>query len=170
MITKWIIPKKAFQSSFAELARDGKNGTEGIALWLGTCDMSIAIVTHVGLLRGKGIIRRPNLLQIDAAVFNVVTDVAVKLGIYLIGQIHSHGPGVGTFLSRPDRTMGVLSPGYLSSVCPDYGLRRHMSPNDCGFYFYNAAKGFVQLSVNAIKEKIELSRKNVTVLEIKNND
>src|SRR3546814_14287864 len=85
----WTLPASAFELSLSEMARDGMRGNEGIALWLGRRRGQVNEVSHVIALRGKGIARRPNVLIITPELMNEVTDVAVDLGMTLIGQVHS---------------------------------------------------------------------------------
>ncbi|MER3406785.1 MAG: hypothetical protein C4289_17785, partial [Chloroflexota bacterium] len=82
-----------------------------------------AEITHVVGLRGPGVIKRPDFLRIEPWLLNDVTDLAIDLGVVLVGQVHTHGPGYGTDLSMTDRTYGIAVPFYISVVAPDYGLR-----------------------------------------------
>jgi len=123
-VNRWVVPASAIEASFTEMRADGVvRGTEGIALWLGQRDDD-AVITHVVLLRGPGIVREPDFVQISDALLNDVTDEAIRVGAQLVGQVHAHGPLASTNLSWIDETGGVRVPFYLSVVAPDYGAGR----------------------------------------------
>lgn len=155
-VDEWRLSSEAITTSFEELARDGLAGNEGVALWLGRRHEGRADVTHVVLLRGSRIIRRPDLIDIHASLFNDVADVGISLGIRLIGQIHSHGPQVGTDLSWTDRTRGLQVPFYLSVVAPDYGLRANGGLAGCGVHVFEAARGYRRLGVEEVSRRVQV--------------
>jgi proteasome lid subunit RPN8/RPN11 len=121
-IESWHIPEMVIAEALAEMAIDGREGNEGIALFLGRDDDGAAEVTHLVKLRGVGLEKYPDQINIHSSLLNEVTDVAVSSGVRLVGQVHSHGPGYGVGLSYTDRTYGVQTPYYLSLVAPDYAL------------------------------------------------
>lgn len=147
-VHRWHLPDSAFALSLAELAMDGRAGNEGIALWLGQRDAGTAVITHVVALRGPGVIKRPALVHIEPWLLNDVTDVAIAHGLTLVGQIHSHGPGLPTELSYTDCQGGLAVPHYLSVVAPDYALRRGIRIEDCGLYEFVPKRGYEQLDVS----------------------
>lgn len=155
-IESWEISSSAWQASFLEMSRDGRAGNEGVALWLGRRRDATAVVTHVLALRGKGIIRRPGLLLISAEIVNEATDVALELGVRLVGQIHSHGRGYGTNLSPTDLKYGISVPHYLSLVAPDYALRPNTRPEDCGVHVFMPKAGFKRLAAHEVTTKLRL--------------
>jgi hypothetical protein len=132
----WRLPPQTFGLSFAEMARDGVHGNEGVALWLGRREEAVVAVTHVLALRGPGVIRRPDYLSISAELMNDVTDVAIDQEAYLIGQIHSHPLGYGVDLSQADKRYGISVPGYLSVVAPDFAQRPDTPVAACGFHIF----------------------------------
>lgn len=142
---KWVLPEFAWEQSIADMALDGRIPREGVAMWLGTHEGSIAEIKQVILLRGPGVIKRPYHLAISDELMNDVTDVAIEEGLVLIGQIHSHGPLAGTDLSWPDRNLGLNSPGYLSLVAPDFALRPQTRLEDCGVHIFEANSGWRRL-------------------------
>lgn len=144
-IDTWRIPELVLTESFREMSRDGQQGNEGTALWLGRRDKGHAEVTHVVTLRGPDVVKRPDLLMIEPALVNEVTDLAIDLGTALIGQIHSHGKLYGTDLSYSDRTFGITVPYFLSLVAPDYALRPQLRLNECGVHVFEPGSGFRRL-------------------------
>lgn len=155
-VKRWLIPEGAFTLSLQEMALDGHRGNEGIALWLGRRTADEAAVSHVAVLRGKGVQRYPALLNVGTAIMNAVTLVAVERGISLVGQVHSHGPGYGTDLSPTDRRMGIGVNGYLSLVAPDYALRSDTQLRDCGIHVFEAGRGFRRLHGSELESRIVL--------------
>jgi hypothetical protein len=121
-IETWEIPETAIADTLEEMAIDGRDGNEGVVLFLGRDRGAVAEVTHLVKLRGPGIEKYPWRINIDAALINDVTDVAIENKVRLIGQVHSHGPGYGLDLSPTDKAYGIRTPYYLSLVAPDYAL------------------------------------------------
>lgn len=155
-VGQWRLPTAAFSVSLEEMASDGAMGNEGVALWLGRRDSGIATITHVVALRGPGVIKRPALIDITAALFDDVTDVAIGLGVSLIGQIHSHGPWHGVDLSETDRTRGIGVPGYLSLVAPAYACSPGTDLRDCGVHVFVAQTRYVRLSSAEAVRRVRL--------------
>ena len=153
-VEKWFIPQQAIALSFEEMARDGSRGNEGIALWLGGRDRGQATVSHVVALRGSGIVRHPDFLSISPDVMNEVTDLAIRLQVVLVGQIHSHGPSYGIDLSPTDRLYGVAIPYFLSVVAPDYGLRPTEGVAECGVHVYEPKRGYRRLGIREVTRRI----------------
>ncbi len=80
----WHIPDSAFALSLSEMARDGRAGNEGVALWFGQREAGEATITHVVALRGPGVIKRPAFLRIEPWLLNEVTDVAIAHNVTLV--------------------------------------------------------------------------------------
>jgi hypothetical protein len=152
----WRIGKHVFQESLAEMGRDGAQGNEGVAMWLGHHEDAIAVVTHVGILRGPHVRKAPALLMIDSELINDLTDLAMESGVRLIGQIHSHGPLYGTHLSETDRRYGVAVPGMLSLVAPDYGLRAGTRLDECGIHIFRPGNGWLRFTTAEVQERLSL--------------
>jgi hypothetical protein len=155
-IERWRIPENAMSASLFEMACDGKEGREGIALWLGKRDEGIVEVSHVFFLRGKGVVKQPDLLIVSRDLMNEVADKAIELRLALIGQIHSHGEGYSTNLSVTDRRYGVAVPFYLSVVAPDYALRPDTNITECGVHVFDRQRGYRRLSAAEISEQVEI--------------
>jgi hypothetical protein len=151
----WRIPERAVAGSLAELARDGREGMEGIALWLGRRRDGDAEVTHLVALRGPGVTKRPDLLRIEPWLLNDVTDVAIDLGVSLVGQIHSHGRA-WVDLSWTDRADGVAVPHYLSVVAPWFGLRPGTRLVDCGVHVFEPSQGWRRLPASEVEVRLRV--------------
>jgi hypothetical protein len=155
-VDRWRIPQPAFRESLKEMARDGEVGNEGVMLWLGRRDGTLVEVTHPVALRGPGVVKKPNYLVIEPELINEVTDLGVRLGAYLVGQIHSHGSGDFVDLSKTDRLYGFHAPFYLSFVAPEYALNPKTGITDCGVHVYEPEAGYRRLSRQEVSRKIDL--------------
>lgn len=156
-IKTWEIPESAFLSSINEMATDGREGNEGIALWLGKRQRGIAKITSVVALRGDGIIKEPDRIVIQSGLLNDVADLAIELNLSLIGQMHSHGPGYSVNLSPTDRAYGIAVPYYLSIVCPDYALRQNTRITECGVHVFESKEGFRSISQTETEQRIKIT-------------
>lgn len=153
-IENWIIPEFTLTESIREMAQDGKKRHEGIVLWLGKRAEGKAKISHLVLLRGKGIIKESNFLRIESWLLNEVTDITINLGVAIIGQIHSHGTKYGTNLSFSDRKYGIAVPYYLSIVAPSFAMRKGTHIADCGIHVFEPDIGYRRLSITEIKKRI----------------
>jgi len=155
-VETWSIPESAFADSLREMALDGVNGNEGIVLWLGRRSNRQAQVTHLVALRGAAVIKEPAFLRIEPSLLNEVTEHTIRLGVALLGQIHSHGPFHGTNLSTTDRRYGLAVPHYLSIVAPDYALRSDTKIGECGFFVFEKGTGYIKLSPADVSRRIQI--------------
>ncbi len=155
-IARWLLPEDAFRRSLIEMSRDGADGNEGIGLWLGQRRDGSAEITHLALLRGPGVVKRPAFIRLDAGLLNDLTDVTIELGVALVGQIHTHGPGWPLDLSPTDRTYGPAVPWYLSVVAPDYAARPDINFEECAVHVFEPGSGYRRLSVGETSERVQL--------------
>lgn len=139
---RWVIGQHVWSQSLADMALDGAQHREGVALWLGQADDDIAIARQCVLLRGPGVTKRHNQLSISAGLMNDVTLAAMELDMILIGQVHSHGPFAGTDLSYPDRYLGITEPGYLSLVAPNFAQDPETLLAQCGVHVHEGRSGW----------------------------
>lgn len=163
-VLRWSLPEAALRASMTEMFRDGAHGNEGVAMWLGRRSGGCAYVSHVVALRGRGVIKRPAQLVIQESVFAAITGVAIDLGVSLVGQIHSHGPGYGVDLSPTDRMYGVAVPYYLSLVAPDYAMRPNTPLAACGVHVLQPGQGFRRLTAPEIKTRFHLTQESIPPL------
>ncbi len=155
-IDTWTLPVSALENAFAEMAIDGREGNEGVTLWLGKRGNGRAEITHSVVLRGSGVIKRPAYLNIEPYLLNDVADLAIERDLSLVGQIHSHGHGYSTDLSHTDRNYGIRVPYYLSLVAPDYAMNPGTPVTDCGVHIYEQELGFRRFSPAEIDSRIKL--------------
>jgi hypothetical protein len=155
-VKEWCFSDTVLPDSIGEMAEDGFSGNEGVVLWLGHRHRGKAEVTHLVALQGSGVTKLPDFLHIDASLLNDVTDIAIDLGVCLIGQIHSHGQLHGTSLSFTDITCGIAVPFYLSVVAPDYALRPATAWKDCGVHVFESVTGYRRFSPAEIGRRIHV--------------
>src|SRR5579864_3884980 len=160
----WLIGRRVFEESLAEMARDGADGNEGVAMWLGRYNGPTSIITHLGILRGPHVQKRPDLLMIGSELINDLTDLALENGVRLIGQIHSHGPRFGTDLSLTDRRYGIAVPGLLSLVAPGYALREETTIAECGVHIFQRGVGWRRLPPAEVQSRMSLSDEGTAVI------
>jgi hypothetical protein len=154
-IETWRIPEMAITDALEEMATDGREGNEGIVLFLGRDRDTVAEVTHLVKLRGLSLEKYPARINIDAALLNDVTDVAIGNKVRLIGQVHSHGPGFGLDLSPTDRAYGIRTPYYLSLVAPDYALSAAPLKR-WGVHVFMENQGWVRLSPSEAERRLQV--------------
>lgn len=160
VVEQWHLPESVLRESITEMSQDGSRGNEGVVLWLGRRKNREARITHLVALRGPQVIKRPAQLIIHQSLFAEVTDLAIELGVSLIGQIHSHGPGYGTDLSATDRMYGVAVPYYLSLVAPDYAMRSSISLLECGVHVLEPGRGFRCLASTEVCTRVMLTQES----------
>jgi len=153
---KWIFPQGAIELAFAEVARNGMRGEEGIALWLGARHDHSMLITHVVHLHMKNVVRDRLHIQLDTSVMSDVMDVCISAGRTLVAQIHGH-PGTFTDLSVVDLAGGIEVPGYLSIVAPYYGTRYDATMQTCGVHVCEPAAGYRRLSPAEQAERLVIS-------------
>lgn len=159
-VKTWVIPHDALTASYSEMASDGRNDREGIALWAGhRDDLAAEIrVTRVVLLRGRGITRARGFIRIRPELINEVTDLLSDRGDenYLVGQIHGHPPCSSTDLSPTDIEFGIRSPAYLSVVAPAYGMLG-VNMRSCGLHVFVPERGWQRLAVDEVGTRIRVA-------------
>jgi hypothetical protein len=150
---RWLLADGLFDAVLRELSIDGLRHREGVAFFLGHHVGPEAHVTHLIALRGERLVKREDHLCIPAALMNEVTDHAIAQAGVLLGQVHSHGPGYGVDLSYPDHYFGIRAPGFLSLVCPDFGLHSETCLEDCGVHVFDAPRGFRRMRTGEIRQR-----------------
>jgi hypothetical protein len=152
----WHLPDGLLDASISIMKPHGEQGNEGLALWLGTIDdEERAIVSHVVALHGSGFATSPLHMRLSLRAMAALTEMADRLGVYLLGQIHSH-PGSFTELSEVDKECGMRTNDFLSVVCPHYAQRTDTTLDDCGIHVFENG-GFRRLNA------IEVTRRLICV-------
>jgi hypothetical protein len=159
---RWTVPNDLLESSLAIMKPSGAQGNEGLALWFGTCNQRHVQVTHAVEVSGPGFRSRPLYLSLSLATMSSLTSLAAELGVYLVGQIHSH-PGQLLDLSELDEVRGIRAPDYLSAVCPHYAQQPQVDWMDCGIHVYEG-DGYRRLSDGEIERRITVWSESVVLV------
>lgn len=151
-ISEWRVPSSLLSKSLVEMRTDGNDGNEGICLWLGLRyeEKETAEISHVVRLRGPGVSKKPDQIQIHPELIRDVHYAAQKLDRILVGQIHSHGTAYGIGLSSVDIEYGISVPYYLSVVAPHYALRPKTEWKHCGVHVYVPQRGYLRVPSSKI--------------------
>lgn len=162
--TTWTLPSDLLNESVNVMRPHGRVGNEGLALWLGKADANRVTVTHLVSLRGAGFRTSPLQLRLSWNAMSQLTDLADKLGTYLVGQIHSH-PGRFIDLSDVDQEYGIRCQDYLSVVCPHYAQRDVSRIQECGVHLFD--KGFYRrFGAAEVQRRINVTVATVDILEL----
>ena len=156
MPERWVLPGFVWQQSLDDMAFDGAKRCEGVALWLCRHRDGVATISTCVLLRGPGVVKRPNHLSISAGLMNRVTMAALELDLFLIGQVHSHSPYASTDLSYPDRYLGITERGYLSLVAPDFAQNPATRLAHCGVHVHEGETGWRRMVAAEISSRFDL--------------
>jgi proteasome lid subunit RPN8/RPN11 len=133
--TTWTLPNNLLDQSLRIMRPHGVRGCEGLALWFGNELEDRVHITHVVEPYGPGFSTSPYHMELSVRAMATLTDLAEKLNVFLVGQIHSH-PGTFIDLSGVDEREGIRVPGYLSLVCPHYGQIRRLKLENCGVHVF----------------------------------
>jgi hypothetical protein len=150
---RWLLADGLFDAVLQELAIDGLCGQEGVAFLLGRHQGIEGHITQLIVLRGAKLVKREDHLHIPSALMNEVTDHVIAHDGVLLGQVHSHGPSYGVDLSYADHYYGIRAPGFLSLVCPDFGLTPGTRLEDCGVYVFEAPKGYRRMQMPEVAKR-----------------
>ncbi len=166
MPIQWKLPRDLISASIQIMAPHGRRGNEGLSLWLGSESGGCVSVTHMVELRGPGFRTAPQQLRISLAGMSALTDLADRLNVYLVGQIHSH-PGGFVDLSQVDKVHGIRVPDYLSLVCPHYAQVADTRLDHCGVHVFERG-GYRRMEREEAERRIAASSLSVSrlVLEV----
>ena len=164
----WYLPKDLLGTSIDIMRPHGARGNEGLALWLGTSDDAQRVtVTHAIEVYGSGFVTAPLQMRLSLRAMATLTDLADRLGRYLVGQIHSH-PENFTDLSVVDKELGIRVPDYLSVVCPYYAQRSDVTLSDCGLHMFEGRK-YRRLSYAEISRQVVQTDERVNIVRCEVN-
>lgn len=152
-VERWEVPEQLIQASIQEMAADGRNGCEGIVLWLGKVSGGVASIKHLVGLTGPLIVKLPDHLRVDPDLFCRVAEFSEARELTLVGQIHSH-PGTYVDLSYADIKYGIAAPYYLSVVAPHYAQDARADWGECGVHMFEPKRGFRRLGANEVGKRI----------------
>ena len=159
----WLLPANLLTESIAVMRPHGAKGSEGLALWLGTAQGSRIEVTHLVEVFGPGFVTTPLYMNLSLRAMSALTDLADRLGTYLVGQIHSH-PENFLDLSDLDIRQGIRIPDYLSLVCPYYAQRPLNDYANCGVHVFEGLR-YRRLSQTEISKRLLVGNASVTKIK-----
>lgn len=117
----------------AHLRAVGKDGHEGMALWLGVQDGHEFMVSKTLVPKQRHIRNADGVcVVIDADELHRLNVLLYKEGLTLLGQIHSH-PGCAYHSDTDDRYAIATTVGCLSLVVPDFARAPFRIPS-CATY------------------------------------
>ncbi len=158
----WVLPANLLSESIVVMRPQGLVGNEGLALWFGNAVGARANVTHVVEVSGPGFRTTPLYMSLSLRAMASLTDLAEKLGTFLIGQVHSH-PERFLDLSELDRVHGIRSADYLSVVCPHYAQRNLSGFGDCGVHVFENRR-YRRMSPDEISRRLVVCDERVTTI------
>lgn len=155
-VDRWLLPASILSHSIKEMGADGQRGFEGTCFWLGQRIDMEARVSHLALLRGKGVLKSPYNVTVTAELMRDLHSQALSLDLILLAQIHSHAAECGVDMSVTDHTYGISVPFFLSVICPNLAQDPATSILDCGVHICLPNVGYVRLARHEIEQRIHL--------------
>lgn len=127
------------------LAPETSWGHEGIAYLMGQTNGETTLA--VGAIRPQAKTTEGSF-EVDITAMARVVRAAVKHGLEVIGQVHTH-PGQAYHSAGDETGARIAYSGYISIVLPEYG-RRLPSLSDAAVYMFQAGLGFVTIDPECI--------------------
>jgi len=170
MTTHWALPENLLPSSVEIMRRPGSFGNEGLVLWLGRrrADATTVEVTHIVEVHGPGLKTSPLHLSLSHAALNALDELAESLGVYLVGQIHSH-PRTFTDLSDLDKISGIRVQDFVSVVCPHYAQQRRTAWAECGIHLFDAGC-YRRLGAGDVRQRVTTTKHTAPVVQLEVDD
>lgn len=144
-IQRVFVPKSLAEAAHEHFRRVGKDGVEGMALWVGHREGREVQVVETVIPAQRGI-RSP-----DGVGVTVDGDELFRLNVHLhehrlglVAQLHSH-PGDAYHSDTDDAFPIATTAGAFSIVVPDYASRP-FSLKRCAIYRLFPQQGWVELS------------------------
>ena len=148
-IDAWRLPLAAVAATLSSVVGAGRRGDEAGVFWLGHRD-TVAAITAVVSLRGRGVTESPGRWQVSSAVYGVVSRLARTHDLTLLATAHTHGRGIPVAMSSTDRRDGVRVPDFLAVVIGGGGAR---DPRDWSFNVFDG-RGFRELTGNEFDQRL----------------
>jgi hypothetical protein len=132
-IERWVIPSGAAEATIDAVRPSCLDGIEAGVFWMGRRS-DVATVEAVVVPRGLGVQGLPDLWQVGADVYGVISRWATPRALSLLGVVHTHPRQARPRLSNADRTRSVQAPGVLAVVIGSHGGAR--GADYWGWYAY----------------------------------
>lgn len=160
----WHLPNNLLSQSITIMRPQGRMGNEGLVFWFGIENQNNLIVTHIVEVFGSGFNTSPLHMSLSLNAMAKLTQLTEELGIFLIGQIHSH-PGNFVDLSELDKMHGIRIPDYLSVVCPYYAQRDVVGLEEFGFHVFENSK-YRRMLNKEISTRISIEDKSLEKISL----
>ncbi len=160
----WYLPSSLLSQSIITMRPQGRIGNEGLAFWFGVEDKNNLVVSHIVEVFGSGFITTPLHMSLSSNAMIKLTNLAEELGVFLIGQIHSH-PGNFIDLSEVDKRLGIRIQDYLSVVCPYYAQRDMADLNEFGFHVFEN-NSYRRMPNNEVLTRIYFQNKSLEKIRL----
>jgi hypothetical protein len=131
-IDTFTLPATLLDTTLTTLRTEGESRVESLVFWAGHVSNDKAVVTHVFVPTGKGVLKHPLYVRIDDAVIAAICGELDPPRLVLLGQVHTH---IGdAFHSSTDDRFSLDTPGYVSVVIPTFGRNGVDSWGQWAFY------------------------------------
>lgn len=122
-----------------------RRGHEGVAYLLGQTDGTAALA--VAAVRPEAM-TTPGSFSVSAPAMAQVVRAAVKAGLQVVGQVHTH-PGKAYHSDGDMDGARIVYRGFVSAVLPDYG-RRLPRLDGAAVYMFRGEGGFMEIASDRI--------------------
>ena len=135
-----VLAQSCFDGLIEALAPANNRRHEGVALLLGKIEDGVGVGVHA--VRPNAITTRGSF-QIPASEMAKVVALATRLGLSIIGQVHTH-PGEAFHSDGDEEGANIRYDGFFSLVIPEYG---RFLPNlrDSVLYAFSSVDGWQRL-------------------------
>lgn len=120
-------------------------GHEGVAYVLGQTDGTVTLA--IAAVRPEAV-TTPGSFSISAPAMAKVVRTAMKAGLQVVGQVHTH-PGKAYHSDGDVEGARGVYGGFVSVVLPDYG-RRLPTLDGAAIYMFRGEVGFVEVAFERI--------------------
>jgi hypothetical protein len=133
----------------------GRQGNEGMALWVGTVEGRTFHVTTTLIPRQTGVQTPVGIcITVDGDELHRINVWLYERGLRLIAQLHSHP--TEAYHSETDDTYPIATTqGCLSLVVPDFAVRP-FALDECAVYRLDRRGTWQELTVNQVSSLIQI--------------
>lgn len=151
----YLVPAPILSETRSFLYQRGREGCEGMLLWIGMqCDQDVQI-TRVFIPEQRCIKTRLGVaVELTPHAHFTLPDTLGNLEQFYV-RVHSH-PTEAYHSHRDNQNAVLTHEGALSIVVPDFAARSVLNLADCAIYQLEYGKGWVRLDQVAIAQRIEV--------------
>lgn len=163
-ISKFILSNPLFEATIRVLQMEGRFRVESILFWAGTVREGNAMVSHVLVPKGAGVLQRPLQVRVDDRIIAALCDVLDPPRLVLLGQVHTHL--AGPFHSYADDHFSFDTPGLLSVVVPRAARDGADRWNEWAFFECLGGPEFRILKNEELSRRLAIGSHDVDIHEI----